>query len=157
MILSLPTTPSPRTLWLLLLLLLLLPHLLIRRRPPNIDRRLLARELVFLAHKLRQRGDMYAAPQIALPTFDRVSRVCHPPPLLLRDHLLLFVIAALQLLDALVVVVDCGGEDSLRALLADYELVEVLFQDRRSDAGWLVGIAEWSLQEGLELAMLRHC
>ena len=70
------------------------------------------------------------------------------PPLLLREHLLFFFIAAPQLLDALVVVVDCGGEGAFRALLADDELVEVLLEDGGGDAGWGVGVAEGTLGGG---------
>ena len=39
-----------------------------------------------------------------------------------------FIISALQLEDTLVVVVDCSRESTFRAVLADDEVVEVLFQ-----------------------------
>ena len=59
----------------------------------------------------------------------------HPSPLLLRQQLLFLLISSLQLLDALVVVVDGCSEGSLSTLLADDELVEVVVEELGSDAG----------------------
>lgn len=55
-------------------------------------------------------------------TFDRMPGMGrHPPPLLLGEHRLFFFISPLQLLDALVVVVDGGGEGAFGAFLAHDE------------------------------------
>lgn len=103
---------------------------------------LLTRKLIFIPSPIsRQRGHSNAIPELALPTFDGVARVGgHAATLLLRQHFLLLILAALQLLDALVVVVDGGGEGAFGAVLPDNKLVEVLFEDDRSDARGLVGV-----------------
>ena len=51
----------------------------------------------------------------------------HPSSFFLLLQSLLFIFAALEFLDALIVVVDCGGEGAFGAVLADDEGVEMLF------------------------------
>ncbi len=79
-----------------------------------------------------------------LPTFDWVSPdLAHATALLLCICFIFLGIAPLELLDALVVIVDCCCEDTLCPVLTDNELIEMIFQgaggDARSPNGGAVG------------------
>lgn len=78
---------------------------------------------------------MYSTAHLVFPTFHRVpGMLCHSSPLLLCQQFLLFLIAPLEFLHALVVVVDGRSERSFGPVLSDDEGIEMLFQKDRRDA-----------------------
>ena len=87
--------------------------------------------------------------------------VRHLPPLRLRLQFGMLILLPLQLLYPLVVVVDGNTQDLLRALLADDELIQVLFQRYGRDSGrahdtgapqWAAGRLAWLVYASEALA-----